>query len=325
MDEYGDTLWTKTISLSPPAGLRGSDVKQTSDGGYVIAGSRDVHGPPSITVIRTDSLGDTLWINWDEGGEGNSVLEASDGNYIIAGTAFGYGAGSGFVLIKVDPEGTMLWCQGYTDQWSWGVGNDVLETNDGCLTACGGWFHWHSGIYLIRTDANGDTLWTKSFCEGIAYSLDRAAYSLDRTFDGGYIMAGEKSGDAVCIRTDSLGDTLWTAVYGGPEDNVFYSVLQTSDGGYVMVGETSSFGAGNADVWIVKLGPDVGVAENKNIIFEYENRFTTIFRGPLQLPAGKKCKVFDITGRIVEPDKIQPGIYFIEVDGELVQKVVKVR
>ena len=51
----------------------------------------------------------------------------------------------------------------------------------------------------------------------------------------------------------------------------------------------------------------------------------TIFNGPLQLPEGKKCKVFDITGRVVEPSKIQTGIYFIEIDGVVTQKVVKVR
>jgi hypothetical protein len=52
---------------------------------------------------------------------------------------------------------------------------------------------------------------------------------------------------------------------------------------------------------------------------------TTIFRGPLQLPKDKNCIVFDITGRVVEPYKMQPGIYFIEVDGVVTQKVVKVR
>jgi hypothetical protein len=51
----------------------------------------------------------------------------------------------------------------------------------------------------------------------------------------------------------------------------------------------------------------------------------TIFRGPLQLPEGKKCRVYDITGRVVEPHKITRGIYFIEVEGVLTQKVVKVR
>jgi hypothetical protein len=51
----------------------------------------------------------------------------------------------------------------------------------------------------------------------------------------------------------------------------------------------------------------------------------TIFSGPLKLPKGKKCKVFDITGRIVEPTTITRGIYFIEIDNEIVQKVIKVR
>jgi parallel beta-helix repeat protein len=51
----------------------------------------------------------------------------------------------------------------------------------------------------------------------------------------------------------------------------------------------------------------------------------TIFKGPLQLPEGNQYKVFDITGRVVMPNKIKPGIYFIEIDGEITQKVVKVR
>jgi parallel beta-helix repeat protein len=51
----------------------------------------------------------------------------------------------------------------------------------------------------------------------------------------------------------------------------------------------------------------------------------TILRGPLQLAKGKKCKVFDITGRAVEPTTITHGIYFIEIDGVVTQKVVKIR
>ncbi|MDH4211379.1 MAG: hypothetical protein OEV79_08015 [candidate division WOR-3 bacterium] len=57
--------------------------------------------------------------------------------------------------------------------------------------------------------------------------------------------------------------------------------------------------------------------------FHYDG--ATILHGPLRLPEGKKCKIIDITGMVVEPSKIQPGIYFIEVDGVVTQKVVKVR
>jgi len=52
---------------------------------------------------------------------------------------------------------------------------------------------------------------------------------------------------------------------------------------------------------------------------------TTIISGPLLLPADKEFIVFDITGRVVQPDKIQPGIYFIARDERIIQKVIKVR
>lgn len=59
---------------------------------------------------------------------------------------------------------------------------------------------------------------------------------------------------------------------------------------------------------------------------DLEVRFwPTIFAGPLILSENQDYKIFDITGRIITPDKIKPGIYFIEVDGKIRQKVVKVR
>ena len=67
------------------------------------------------------------------------------------------------------------------------------------------------------------------------------------------------------------------------------------------------------------------VEEDGTTIVADKGIMTTIFRGSLQLPEGKKYKVFDITGRVVEPSRIVPGIYFLKIDDKLVQKVVKVR
>jgi hypothetical protein len=68
-----------------------------------------------------------------------------------------------------------------------------------------------------------------------------------------------------------------------------------------------------------------GIEEEKVLGISRNDLRAAIFCGPLQLPQGKKCKVFDITGRVFEPDKIQPGIYFIEIDGRIQKKVVKIR
>ena len=70
----------------------------------------------------------------------------------------------------------------------------------------------------------------------------------------------------------------------------------------------------------------VGV-EEQPIVSHVEKRETitaTILRDPLQLPQGKKCKVFDIMGRVVEPTRMTRGIYFLEVEGCVVQKVVRI-
>jgi hypothetical protein len=81
------------------------------------------------------------------------------------------------------------------------------------------------------------------------------------------------------------------------------------------------------DPWLTDSVQWVGIQEKPitKPIDERVNVRATVFGGSLQLPEGKKCKVFDITGRVVEPSKIQPGIYFIEVDGVVTRKVVKVR
>jgi hypothetical protein len=51
----------------------------------------------------------------------------------------------------------------------------------------------------------------------------------------------------------------------------------------------------------------------------------TIVAGPLRLPKGKICRIFDITGRVVMPDKMKSGIYFVEIDGKMTNKIIKVR
>ena len=128
------------------------------------------------------------------------------------------------------------------------------------------------------------------------------------------------------LRTDENGDTLWTDTYGTSSDaDEGHSVQQTSDEGYIIVGFTESFGAGGSDVWLIKTEPDQGVWEGKTTIVGNTWIGATIIQGPLLLPEGKKCRVFDITGRVVMPDKIEQGIYFVEVDAEIVQKVVKIR
>ena len=70
-----------------------------------------------------------------------------------------------------------------------------------------------------------------------------------------------------------------------------------------------------------------GIAETPPEKHTNTNQFpgATVFSGPLILPEDKACRVFDITGRQIHTLNPAPGIYFIELDGEIKQKVIKIR
>ena len=77
------------------------------------------------------------------------------------------------------------------------------------------------------------------------------------------------------------------------------------------------------DFTVLSLDPITGIEEEKALV-RASDYGTTIISGPLLLPEGKNCRVIDIMGRVTELDQIKPGIYFIEVDGKIKQKVIKI-
>jgi len=240
----------------------GRSVLVTSDGGYVIVGKTASFGAglDDIYLIRTDA---SAAIQWDTtfGGSGvdrgYSVVPASDGGYIIAGETSSFGAGNGDVcLIKIDDSGDTVWTRtigGGDSDW----GSSVIATSDGGYAIVGATLSSGAGngdVYLIKTDVNGDTLWTETYG---GTEPDRGE-SVIETSGGGYVITGRTSSygagssDVYLIKTDDSGDTVWTRTFGGVEVDRGKSVIETSGSGYIIVGQTSSFGAGLDDVYLIR-------------------------------------------------------------------------
>jgi hypothetical protein len=328
-----DTLWTRTYGgLYPDEGW---SVQQTADGGYIIAGETESFGAGDydIYLIKTDSLGDTLWTKTYGGMDNDrswSVQQTSDSGYIVVGMTASFGTDFEYVyVIKTNSLGDTVWTKTYGGGF-FDFGYSVEQTNDdgyiigGSTSSFGaGWYD----VYLIKTDALGDTNWTNTY----GGADGDIGLQLATTTDGGYIITGYTlsfgagNGDVYLIKTDSIGDTMWTTTYGGTDDDYGYSVWQTSDSGYIIAGMTRSFGAGGSDIYLIKTEPEPGIDEHQTSNISCKHITSTIFSGPLQLPEGKRCKVFDITGRVIMSETMKPGVYFIEVDGKIASKVVKVR
>ncbi|MCK4885509.1 hypothetical protein KAS24_05490, partial [Candidatus Bathyarchaeota archaeon] len=119
--------------------------------------------------------------------------------------------------------------------------------------------------WLIKTDSSGAMEWNRTY--GGLFN-DRV-YSLVSTSDGGYALAGSTtsfgagSADVWLVKVDSLGNLEWNQTYGGSDRDHCRSLVATSDGGYTLVCSTNSFGAGDTDVWLVKVDSSGGLEWNQ--------------------------------------------------------------
>ena len=140
------------------------------------------------------------------------LLKTQDGGFVICGETESFGSGDSDVyLIKVDENGTPEWSKVYGGE-GFDAGKAVVESEDNGFILSGYTRSFGDGdedFYLIKTDEQGDTLWTKTY-GGMS---DEAAQSVKQTPDNGYIAAGYTRSfgagalDIYLIKMDDLGNS----------------------------------------------------------------------------------------------------------------------
>jgi len=249
-------------------------IRQTSDGGYVMAGfseSTDIpgvtgHGGKDLYIVKLDFSGSVEWQRMYGGNDFDhayAVRQTTDNGYVVAGYsnsmdipgAMNHGS-YGCYLIKLDRFGDIEWQNMYGGN-DFDITYEVEQTTDGGYVLAG--YSNSTDIpgvtnnglwdyYLVKLDDDGNVEWQRVY----GGSTRDFAYTVEQTVDGGYIMAGRSNStdipgainngqwDAYLVKLDPVGNVEWQRMYGGNADDEATSILQTSDGGYIAAGHSES-------------------------------------------------------------------------------------
>jgi hypothetical protein len=228
LDASGKLVWAQVYSTGK-ASTAISQIRQTSDGGYVAAGS--IHdssqntGALSGLVLKVDSHGTVQWQRelGQAGGPTNAYLnavqETADGGYVATGEfsapsscQYRHGCGQGVLVVKLDAKGNLDWQRGFNSFDSSGAPTasehalSITTSSDGGYVVAGNWGSiigpgsCCNGALLLKLDANGNSEWQKAYSGGVhcffngfnttCHAIGALAYSVRQTSDGGYLMAG---------------------------------------------------------------------------------------------------------------------------------------
>jgi hypothetical protein len=339
----GTANWTRTYGGVDVD--EGNSLCRTRDGGYAITGRTEsfaVHGGTDAWIIRTDAKGDTLWARafggqWSD--EGYEICQTLDDGFAVTGyktvSTSVNGPNTDVLLLKLDANGDSAWARLYEarpgEEYR-DYGYALVRTADSGFMLVGETRYfddptWEVDLYAVRTDADGDTIWTRTFDMAGYNDVGRAVTQLE---DGGFLIAGYTivgpSGyDILLLRLDAGGDTLWTKMVGRPERDEAWSFDLTTDGGIIVAGRTDTFSTTRRDVWLVRLGPeDVGVAE-PHAGTPKPIPSTAVVSGELPLNPVQGYRLYDVSGRQVRPENAGPGVYVVRAGTRLVGRVVKAR
>lgn len=244
---YAQITWKRTFGGS--AGDRGAAVRYTENGGVLVCGSTGSFGNGGdLYVLSLDAFGVIDWsaVSGGLGVEtGWGIVALPDGGSLAVGSTNSFGAGGydGYV-VRFDASGQVLWERTYGSE-TWDFLYSAQLSGDGFLLA-GSTYATADGssdLWLLRTDLNGDTLWTRTY----GSSMDDEGRGVVSLPGNGCVVCGTlRNGgveaDAVLVKYDDAGSEEWSTELGEADEDVGYSVAVVASGGFVIAGYTRSFG-----------------------------------------------------------------------------------
>ncbi len=259
LDNNGDAIWEKSYGGAMDEHI--ASICPALYDGYVLTGytKTDAQGISDIWVLWVNDEGDSLH-SVHYGGlttdQAFKIIPNIDQGYTITSSSSVYMMGDQVYLLKLDLSLDTIWTKtyGYDKQ---DYGHDIIQTSTGDYIVAGGTYstvYPESGqAWVMKTDSNGDSLWTKKY----GGNDEDIFYAAVETEDG-YMFAGQTRSfnaviiDVFVVRTDFNGEVIWSKIFGGNSADYAYGIFRTEDDDYVITGYSDSFNENN-DVYVLQI------------------------------------------------------------------------
>lgn len=173
-DYNGNTIWSNTYSSannSYPYAAGISAVVLNQEEILVVNGAK---------VLKIDISGNLIWEKSYNLDEFSVIKKTKDNSFILTGSVSEC-CYKDVYIIKIDSSGNKIWDKRYGGGWE-EIGKDIIELKDGCYFILGkapsNEYGGSSKIWLLKTDSEGDTLWT----EKISVSEDEFSSAYPESF-----------------------------------------------------------------------------------------------------------------------------------------------
>ena len=259
----------------------------SNDNNLLICGNTGSIGS-GICLIKISKTGAQIWrkdIIVGNGTFASSIAESSDNDLFISGSDL---AKSDGLLVKTNSSGDTLWTKSYG-----GVGVDygdyIISLDDGNLLICGRTckttFGDSCGIFLMKVNTNGETIWTNTFLE----EEQIVPYHLLQTQNGEYLITGMSVSSPLIrklylLKVNSLGIRTWSKIFESTSDQWGSSTAELSNGDLITCGGAADTGynqiliirtdgQGNV-LWEKEFGEDYLSEIGEAILVNFDGTFT---------------------------------------------------
>lgn len=264
------SLWGRAVGGSQDDFIK-MIVPSSGGGLYAVGKTLSFGGGADAWLLSLDASGRVKWQRRCGGWKNDEAVRirpTADGGFVVLGTTESYGVGGAdFWVLKLDVKGGLEWQKAYGG-WDDEYGSDIQPMADGGYLVIGSSWTFgqatqntnSSSVWILKLNDKGVIYWQQSY--KIGKEKPDTPRVLIPTSDGGYLTAGYTLSkdasqniwlDGWAMKIDAYGKPAWTRFIDGAASDSIESAIETTEGAYLLAGKTSSYGAGDYDVWVTKV------------------------------------------------------------------------